>query len=109
MSPPNVIVVSAQVAIKIEALGAAALAHSASRIASVSLGAITPGLRQLFTPVGGAGYMVLNEPELYFERPKVERKVFQSVALKMSVSSMTATVGPCPEKPGLKRGFKLKM
>src|SRR5216684_941145 len=43
MRPPKVVVESAQVAITMAALGAAALAHSASRIASASFGAITPG------------------------------------------------------------------
>ena len=44
------------------ALGAAALAHSASRIASASFGAITPGLPQLLVPLGGAGWSVLIVP-----------------------------------------------
>jgi hypothetical protein len=52
--PPNVVLVSAQLAISIAALGAAALAHSASRIASASLGDTTPGLLQLFVPLVGA-------------------------------------------------------
>ena len=60
--PPKVVPVSAQEAITIAALGAAALAHSASRIASASLGAMTPGLLQLFRPLGGAGWTVLKDP-----------------------------------------------
>jgi hypothetical protein len=44
----------------IAALGAAALAYSASRIASAS-SLFTPGSEQLLGPVGGAGLIVLNE------------------------------------------------
>ena len=53
--PPNVVLVSAQAANWMAALGAAALAHSASKIASALLGAKAPGLAQLFGPLGGAG------------------------------------------------------
>jgi len=62
--PPNVGPVSAQVAITMAAFGAAALAHSASRIASASLGAMTPGEVQLLAPLGGAGCTVVKEPEV---------------------------------------------
>lgn len=56
MRPPKVVVVSAHAAISMEALGADALAHSASRMASASLGEITPGAPQLLPGcVGGAG------------------------------------------------------
>src|ERR1700691_268423 len=61
----------------IAALGAAALAYSASRIASTS-SPLVPGLMQLFVPVGGAGCTCVNEPEVKLESPKVERKVVQS-------------------------------
>jgi len=56
--------VSAQAAISMAALGAAALAHSASRMASASLGAITPGAPQLFVPLDGAGWACVKEAEL---------------------------------------------
>src|SRR5437660_1530873 len=106
--PPKVMVVSAHEAITIEALGAAALAHSPSRIASASLGATIPGLRQLlFMVPGGAGCIEMNEPEVYLERPNLERNAFQSAALKMSVSSIRAIFWPWPDMPALKSGFKL--
>jgi hypothetical protein len=63
INPPNVVPESAQVAITIAALGAAALAHSASSIASASLGAITPGETQLLVPLVGAGCTVVKEPD----------------------------------------------
>src|SRR6516162_1720207 len=105
--PPNVVAVSAQVAISMAALGAAALDHSASRIASASFPATTPGLLQLLVPLGGAGYATEKEPDVKLERPRVERKVFQSTALYTSVSSITTMVWPCPEIPALKRGLRL--
>ncbi len=74
------------------ALGAAALAHSASRIASASFGAITPGEPQLFCPFGGAGWTALIVPAVYLERPRAERKELQSERVKTSVSSMSAIV-----------------
>ncbi len=56
IKPPKVVLVSAQAAISMAALGAEALAHSASRIASASLGAMTPGAAQLLPgSEGGAG------------------------------------------------------
>src|SRR5437879_8222982 len=78
--PPNVVVVSAQAAISMAALGAEALAHSASRIASASLGATTPGAPQLLEGCeeGTGGCTCMNEAEVYAERPKVARKVLQS-------------------------------
>src|SRR6516162_9666476 len=97
IKPPKVVVVSAQAAITTAALGAAALAHSASRIASASLGAMTPGAPQLFAPPGGAGWREVKEAVVYAERPKVERKVFQSAALKTSVSSIRTIDWPWPE------------
>src|SRR5262245_48441766 len=96
ISPPKVVVVSAQEASKMFALGAAALAHSVSRIASASLGGTTPGALQLLLPLAGDGWRVVKE-EVYPESPKVERKVFQSEVLKTSVFSMSAIVWPCPE------------
>src|SRR5271156_6679680 len=88
------------------ALGAAALAYSASRIASTS-SPLVPGLVQLFVPVGGAGCTCVNEPEAKFESPRVERKVVQSAVAYTLVSSITTTVWPCPETPLLNSGFKL--
>jgi len=56
IKPPKVVLVSAQAAMRMEALGAEALAHSASRMASASLGEMTPGEPQLFAGCeGGAG------------------------------------------------------
>jgi len=55
ISPPNVVLVSAQAAISMAAPGADALAHSASRMASASLGAKAPGAPQLLGPDGDAG------------------------------------------------------
>ena len=101
MRPPKVVEVSAQVAIMMAALGAAAEAHSASRMASASLDDTTPGLVQF------PGWTVASEPEEKDERPKVERKVFQSEVLKRFVFSISAMVWPWPEMPALKRGFKL--
>src|SRR5215471_6945544 len=89
ISPPNVVVVSAQLAISTAALGAAALVHSASRVASASLGDTTPGSLQLFVPLVGAGCTVVNEPSLYFERPNFDRNVFQSAVVNTFVFSMS--------------------
>src|SRR5579859_7869338 len=105
--PPNVVLVSAQEAISMAALGAAALAHSASRIASASLRAMTPGSLQLLVPLKGDGWTVVNEPDAYAERPKVVRKVVQSEVLNTLVSSTSTIVWPCPEYPALKRGLRL--
>src|SRR5579864_4562293 len=95
--PPKVVVVSAQAAMTIAALGAAALAHSASRIASASLGAMMPGAPQLFGPLEGAGCSEVKDAEVYEERPKVERNVVQSLELKTSVSSIRTMDWPWPE------------
>src|SRR5215472_2976259 len=85
ISPPNVVVVSEQDASSMAALGAAALAYSASKIASASIGFVgvptTPGSLQLLGPLNGAGWTCVNEPELYCDRAKVERNVFQSFVL----------------------------
>src|SRR5215472_3469255 len=109
MRPPKVVVVSAQAAISMAALGAEALAHSASRMASASLGEITPGAPQLLPGCegGAGGWSWVKEAEVYPERPKVERNVLQSAAVKTSVSSISTIVWPWPETPALKRGFKL--
>jgi hypothetical protein len=91
ISPPNVVTVSAHEASKISALGAAALAHSVSRIASASFGGTTPGALQLLPPFAGDGWTVVKE-EVYPDSPNVERKVFQSEVLKTSVFSISAIV-----------------
>src|SRR5262245_31463669 len=92
MRPPKVVLVSAQAAICMDALGAAALAHSASRIASASFGAKTPGGLQLFMPLEGAGCTEEKEAPEYADRPRTERKVFQSFEVKTSVSSIRVMV-----------------
>ncbi len=84
--PPKVVVVSLQEASWIAALGAAALAHSASSVASPSLPPTTPGLVQL------PGWTWVNEPPAYFDRPSAVRKVVQSEVLYTFVSSMTTMV-----------------
>src|SRR5208282_3799816 len=59
--------------------GAAALAHSASRIDSTSTNATAPGSVQLFVPPGGGGWNWRKLPlGKAVERPKVLRKVPQS-------------------------------
>ena len=54
IKPPKVVFVFAHEASSMVALGAAALAHSASRVASAS-SPFTPGSVQLLVPLGGAG------------------------------------------------------
>src|SRR5271154_4992472 len=79
--PPKVLRVSAQASTAIVASGAAAEAHSASRIASPSSPpAGTPGFAQLFFPDTGAGWTVTSDPKACEVSPNVERKVFQSAA-----------------------------
>ena len=73
IKPPKVVAVSAQVAISMAAFGAAAVAHSASKIASASFEPTKPGARQLLP-----GCTVVREPDEKDERPNVDRKVFQS-------------------------------
>src|SRR5882724_2260022 len=87
MNPPKVVRVLPHAATTMAALGAAALAHSASRIASLSSPATTPGARQLFDPLAGAGCTVVSDPPVYCESPKVDRNVSQSAELYRSVSS----------------------
>src|SRR5271154_4042360 len=89
--PPNVVRVSSQDASSIAALGAAALAYSASRIAS-TWSPLAPGFVQLFVPLGGAGWTWVKEPEVKVESPNVERNVVQSAVLKTLVSSITTIV-----------------
>src|SRR5271155_897693 len=103
--PPKV-AVSLQEASSMAALGAAALAYSASRIASPS-SPFTPGLLQLFVPLAGAGWICANEPPGYDESPNVERNLVQSAVVWTFVSSTTTMVCPCPDIPALKSGFKL--
>ena len=88
INPPNVVLVSAQAAIWMAAPGAAALAHSASRMASASFGAKTPGALQLLVPLAGTGCTDENEAPEYEDRPSTDRNVFQSFAVKTSVSSI---------------------
>src|SRR5262249_45873064 len=109
MRPPKVVLVSLHEAISIAALGAEALAHSASRIASASLGAITPGAAQLLEGCadGAGGWTWVNEAEVYPDSPNVERKVLQSAALKTSQASLSTIVWPWLEMPELNRGFRL--
>src|ERR1017187_2909371 len=104
IKPPKVDV-SLHEASTMAALGAAALAYSASRIASVS-SPFVPGLEQL-EPVGGGGWICVKEPPVYDARPNTERNDVQSAVLKTFVSSTTTTVWPCPEMPALKSGFML--
>src|SRR6202453_2112171 len=97
---------SAHEASTMAALGAAALAYSASMIASVS-SPLVPGLVQLLLPVGGAGWICVKEPPVYDERPNTERNDVQSAVLKTFVSSSTTMVWPCPEMPAVKSGLML--
>src|ERR1700677_5153229 len=82
ISRPDVAVL-AQAATITAASGAAALAHSASSIASTS-SEFTPGAMQLFVPLAGAGCSVTSDPEVYCESPKALRKVVQSWELYKS-------------------------
>src|SRR5580658_4810894 len=97
INPPKVTRESAQAATMMAALGAAALAHSASRIASPSSPATIPGLPQLLVPAVGCS--VVNEPEVYCDSPNVLRNVSQSAELYRFVSSITAIVWPAPVIP----------
>jgi hypothetical protein len=87
------------------ALGAAALAHSASRVASTS-SPVAPGSLQL--PPPPLGWMVVKEPAGKLElRPKVLRNVVQSEVANRSLSSISAMVWPWPEIPLLNSGLRL--
>src|SRR5580700_5512225 len=79
-SPPKVVRVSAHEASSIVALGAAAEAYSASRVASASLPGTTPGLAQ---PEPGCTCIKL--PAVKAESPKVLRKAVQSAVEKTLV------------------------
>src|ERR1700723_3590170 len=104
IKPPNV-AAPRQEASTIAALGADALAYSASRIASSS-SPFAPGSVQLFWPVGGAGWICVKDAPVNEERPNTDRNDVQSAVVKTSVSSMTTTVCPCPEIPAEKSGFR---
>ncbi len=104
--PPKVLAEPAQEISSIVALGAAALAYSASRIASPS-SPFSVGLLQLFEPVAGAGCTWVKDADVYPDSPNAERKVVQSAVLYTFVSSTTTIVWPCPEIPALKSGFRL--
>src|SRR5271157_6081056 len=98
IKPPKVDDVSLHEASTMAALGAAALAYSASRVASTS-SPFAPGLAQLLVPLGGAGWICENEPPVYDERPNTLRKFVQSSELKTFESSIRTIVCPCPEMP----------
>ena len=106
INPPKVTRVLPQAATTMAALGAAALAHSASRIASPSSPATIPGAEQLLSPLAGAGCTVVSEPAVYWSSPKVVRNVLQSAELYRSVSSITTMVCPVPVIPCANRGLK---
>src|SRR5665213_155844 len=95
-----------QVAMTIAALGAAALAHSASRIASPS-SPFRPGSSQLLGPEGGAGCIVVSEAPVYPDKPRTDRKVVQSLLLYRLVSSIRYMVWPWPVMRAAKAGLKL--
>src|SRR5580704_14454358 len=92
ISGPQLNSVSAQAARMIAALGAAALDHSASMIASASASGTTPGAPQLFTPLADGGWIWLTVPPSNASRPNLLRKVVQSSVVETSLSSTTAMV-----------------
>src|SRR5260370_35095463 len=106
--PPKVVVVFAQAAISMAALGAEALAHSASRMASASSGAMIPGARQLLEGCegGAGGWACVKEAEGYPARPKGERKVLQSQGLNKAGASISTMVWPWHDVPASNRGFR---
>src|SRR5580658_1627149 len=77
--PPKVVAVSPQEATSMAALGDAALAYSASRVASRE-SPLKPGSRQLLTPED-LGLTVARLPPVYLVRPNVVRKLVQSELL----------------------------
>src|SRR5260370_4559269 len=89
IKPPKVVVVPAQAAITMAALGAEALAHSASRMASALSGKKVPGAPQLLAGVaGGAGGGACVEgAEVEAERGKALGGGLQSEELETSESS----------------------
>ena len=102
---PDVTIVSAHAPTTMAAPGAAAVAHSVSRIASPS-SELYEGSEQLFAPLGGPGCTVVSDPEVYCERPNALRNVFQSDAVNKSLSSMTTIVCPIPVIPLANKGLK---
>jgi hypothetical protein len=94
IKPPKLVMVSAQVATTIAALGADALDHSMSTAASTP-SPLKPGSAQLppFPGPTGCGWTCESQPlgNMVF-RPKAARKVFQSAAEKISLSSTTTIV-----------------
>src|SRR5208282_1164892 len=89
IKPPKVAVLLHE-ASTMAALGAAALAYSASTVDSTSA-VFTPGV-QLLVPLGGAGLICVNDPLVYEESPNVERNVVQSVVLETFELSITTIV-----------------
>src|ERR1019366_4219691 len=77
--PPKVSVLVHE-ASTMAALGAAALAYSASTIASLS-SPFTPGSEHLLEPLGGGGWICVIEPSAYDERPNTERNDVQSAVV----------------------------
>jgi len=105
IKPPNVVVLR-QEASTIFALGAAALDHSASRMASSSAPFVPGGTQLLIAPEDG--WICVKEANGYaVARPKTFRKLCQSARLNTSVDSITTMVCPLPEIPLLKRGLRL--
>src|ERR1017187_644500 len=80
--PPKVSV-SVHEASTMAALGAAALAYSASTIASLSSlpPPFPPGAERLLEPLGGGGWICVIEPSAYDERPNTERNDVQSAVV----------------------------
>src|SRR5271170_7770632 len=108
MKPPKLTFVSEQEISSMVALGAPALAYSASSVASSSASPPTaPGSLQLFGPVKEKGCTCCSVPEVKEDSPNVERKFVQSSVVNRSVSSTTTTVCPCPDVPALNSGVKL--
>ena len=79
IKPPKVAVVPQDTS-SMAALGAAALAHSTSRVASPS-SPVIPGSMQLLGPLTGEGWLCVSEPFVYCDRPNVVRKFVQSSVL----------------------------
>src|SRR5208283_1037565 len=106
ISPPNV-VVSAQAATMIAALGAAADAYSTAIAASLS-SPLTVGAPQLLVPVAGAGASCVSVANGYTrERPNSLRNVVQSPSEYRYVSSIRTIDWPFPVYPPANRGVRL--
>jgi len=104
---PKVVLVSAQAAhYDGGAWGPRRLAHSASRIASASLGAMTPGAPQLLRAVREARSVDLREGSggVAGEAESLAKEL-QSEALRRRVFNEHDGLA-WPEMPPLKRGFK---